>query len=115
MSELQERVYTNLLLDFYGPLLTENRREALTLYCEEDLSLGEIAEQLGITRQGVSDAVGKARRQLIEYEEKLGLARRARQTREKAEKALKLLDAMEDGETVSELKKLLTDIIQIER
>ena len=64
---MEKRVELSLLMDFYGPLLTEHRREVLRLYCEEDLSLAEIAEQLGITRQGVSDALQKGRRQLMDY------------------------------------------------
>ena len=60
MADVEARVELNTLLDFYGPLLTEHRREVLRLYCEEDLSLAEIAEQLGITRQGVRDTVKRA-------------------------------------------------------
>ena len=64
MADVEERVKFTRLMDFYAPLLTEHRREVMRLYCEEDLSLAEIAEQLGITRQGVSDALKKARVQL---------------------------------------------------
>ena len=78
MADVEERFALNVLLDFYGALLTEHRREVIRLYCEEDLSLQEIADQLGITRQGVHDAVAKARRQLTEYEARLGLAGRYR-------------------------------------
>lgn len=76
MSGVSERVALNVLSDFYAPLLTEHRREVLRLYCEEDLSLGEIADQMGITRQGASDALTKARRQMQDYEDKLGLIAR---------------------------------------
>lgn len=78
MADVEERFELNVLLDFYGPLLTEHRREVVRLYCEEDLSLQEIADQLAITRQGVHDAIAKARRQLAGYEAKLGLAARHR-------------------------------------
>lgn len=76
MADMEERVELNYLLDFYGPLLTEHRQEVLRLYCEEDLSQQEIADQLNITRQGVFDTLAKARRQLQGYEAKLGLVRR---------------------------------------
>ena len=95
MADVNERVALNLLSDFYAPLLTEHRREVLRLYCEEDLSLGEIAEQLGITRQGASDALTKARRQMQDYEDKLGLARRYRAMGEAAEECLKSLERVE--------------------
>lgn len=70
------------LLDFYGPLLTPSRQSVLKLYLEEDLSLGEIAQETGITRQGVHDALQRAQRQLRGYEEKLGLVARYRHIRE---------------------------------
>jgi len=62
-----------LLLDFYGELLSDNKREAADLYYNRDLSLSEIAETMGITRQGVRDSLEKTKLQLLSYEEKLGL------------------------------------------
>ena len=64
------------LLDFYGPLLTGSQREMVEAYYNEDLSLAEIAEERGITRQGVRDAVKRAQQELEEMESKLGLAHR---------------------------------------
>lgn len=61
------------LLDIYGPLLTENKREVAALYFNFDLSLAEIAEEKGCSRQSISDTLAKVRRQLEEYEEKLHL------------------------------------------
>ena len=61
------------LLDVYGPLLTENKREVAALYYNFDLSLAEIAEEKGCSRQSISDTLAKVRRQLEEYEEKLHL------------------------------------------
>lgn len=73
---MEKRVEFTRLLDFYGALLTEHRREIMRAYLEEDLSLQEIADGMGITRQGVHDAIQKSQVQLIAYEEKLGLLRR---------------------------------------
>ena len=53
----QKNLAYSVLLDFYGPVLTEKQRVILTEYYDEDLSLAEIAENLGITRQGVRDAI----------------------------------------------------------
>lgn len=64
------------LLDFYGDMLTQKQREVIDAYYNEDLSLAEIAEDWGITRQGVRDAIKRAEQQLSEMEERLGLARR---------------------------------------
>ncbi len=63
----------NMLYDFYGQLLTAKQQEILKLYHEDNYSLSEIAEELGITRQGVHDTVKKAEKALHEYESKLGL------------------------------------------
>lgn len=73
---MEKRVELNRLLDFYGGLLTDHRREIMRMYLEEDLSLQEVAENMNITRQGVHDAIGKAQKQLEGYEEKLGLLKR---------------------------------------
>lgn len=59
------------LWDTYSPLLTATQREITDLYFNYDLSLGEIAEQKGVSRQSVSDCLQKCRKQLEKYEEKL--------------------------------------------
>lgn len=119
MADMRERVELNFLLDFYGPLLTEHRRELMRLYCEEDLSLAEIADQLEITRQGVSDAIGKARRQLIDYEEKLGLAARYRTLTKQAGICLEALSGIDanggDAEALARARQALENIIRNER
>ena len=66
----------SLLFDFYGETLTEKQRELFDLYYNEDLSLAEIAEHAGITRQGVRDAIKRAENQLFEMESRLGLAKK---------------------------------------
>ena len=53
----QKNLAYSVLLDFYGPVLTDKQRVILTEYYDEDLSLAEIAENLGITRQGVRDSI----------------------------------------------------------
>lgn len=60
------------LWDLYSPLLTKTQREITDLYFNYDLSLGEIAEQKGVSRQSISDCLGKSRKQLEEYDQKLG-------------------------------------------
>ena len=65
-----------ILLDFYGDMLTPKQREFLDYYYNEDLSLSEIAANVGITRQGVRDAIKRAEAQLMEMEDRLGLVKR---------------------------------------
>ena len=71
------------LLDLYGPALTEKQRNLVDYYYNEDLSLSEISENEGITRQGARDSIKRAENQLREWEDKLGLLRQ-RQRREEA-------------------------------
>ena len=63
-----------VLLDLYGDMLTEKQRDFLGYYYNDDLSLSEIAENEGITRQGVRDAIKRAEAQLFDMESKLKLA-----------------------------------------
>jgi predicted DNA-binding protein YlxM (UPF0122 family) len=65
-----------LLLDTYGPLLTDRKRELLDYYYNEDYSLSEISELTGISRQGVRELIKKAEEELNFYEQKLHLAQR---------------------------------------
>ena len=79
------------LLDFYGEVLSERKRTVLDYYYNDDLSLAEIAQEIGISRQGVRDLIKKAEEELHFYEEKLGLAERFRKTQQCAERLLELL------------------------
>ncbi len=65
-----------VLMDFYGEMLTEKQRAFLDYYYNDDLSLSEIAENEGITRQGVRDTIKRAEAQMLEMEERLGIAKR---------------------------------------
>ena len=82
---MEKNLEVSTLLDFYADLLTENQRQALSLYYNEDFSLAEIAENQGITRQGVRDTVQKAQVQLFELEKKLHLVQRFKDVEEKAQ------------------------------
>ena len=73
VSVEDSRAMQSILLDFYGALLTEKQRECFDLHYNEDLSLSEIAEQCGISRQGVWDNIRRAEATLHEIEEKTGL------------------------------------------
>lgn len=109
--DLGRRIKIGRLMDFYGPLLTEHRREIVQLYCEEDMSLQEIAQLLtergrAVTRQGVYDAVTKSEKLLIEYEEKLGLIDRYDRMVEEARRCLESLEAGKVDEAKISLEKM---------
>lgn len=73
---MEDILEASLLYDFYGELLTQHQREIYEDFALNDLSLGEISENRGISRQGVHDIVRRVRRQLLSYEEKLHLVER---------------------------------------
>lgn len=64
----------SVLLDFYAAALTKKQREMIELYYNQDLSLAEITEHVGITRQGVRDSIKRGEATLLDLESKLGLA-----------------------------------------
>jgi predicted DNA-binding protein YlxM (UPF0122 family) len=72
-----------MLFDFYGEVLTERQKEFFDLYYNEDLSLGEIAENYGISRQGVRDVIVRAEAVMAEIEDKTGLLKRFMQMRDR--------------------------------
>jgi hypothetical protein len=74
-----------MLFDFYGELLTDRQKELFDLYYNEDLSLSEIAENTGITRQGARDAIVRAEDILTEMEEKTGMVARFLRLKQQAE------------------------------
>ncbi|MCR2042797.1 YlxM family DNA-binding protein [Anaerosalibacter massiliensis] len=82
-------VEIGILFDFYGKLLTESQYLAIEFYYVYDLSLGEIAEELNISRQGVYDRLKRAENILYSYEEKLGLVKKFSFTKEKVKEILK--------------------------
>lgn len=86
----------NLLLDFYGDMLTEKQKAFIEYYYNDDLSLAEIAENEGITRQGVRDAIKRAESQLFEMEERLGLAKRFEEVRAGLDEILQCAERIND-------------------
>lgn len=89
------RLYYSMLLDFYGELLTPRQRECFDLHFNEDLSLSEIAETCGISRQGAWDNIRRASESLEEMEEKTGLIHRFSETQEQLKRILHSLENME--------------------
>lgn len=104
-------IYISLLLEFYGSLLTERQREIVSYTVDDDLSLSEISELLGITRQGVRDAIQKARAQLEEYEEKLGMYKSFCQRQKDGDRLVELIERMDaDPKLREEAKSLIKSI-----
>ena len=84
----------SLLYDFYGSLLSSSQNEVMALYHEDNLSLSEIAEELGMTRQAVHYTLKKAEKALAEYEDKLGLLAGYHRSQELADRARAIIDSL---------------------
>lgn len=109
-ENLQKKVDLAFLSAFYGGMLTEKQRRILTLHCEEDLSLGEIAEEIGISRQAVHETLTRASARLTEMEASLGAAERYRRMESGLEEALEALKQSE----YPRAEKLLEDLLSAE-
>ena len=97
----KDLIYSELY-EVYKKLLTDNQSEVFNLYYLCDLSLGEISEIKGISRQGVNDTLNKTRELLEDYETKLGLLTKKR-------KLLSIIKNVGDSELVKELDKIIED------
>ena len=111
----------SLLYDFYGELLTKRQKEVMELYNEENLSLAEIAEEFGISRQGVHDALHKAQKALEDYEYKLGLVERFSATSdaissisEELDEAIDMAAAKATDSVAGKLEQIRSEIQQLE-
>ncbi len=102
---------TTLMLDFYGPLLTERQYEIMDLYVNCDYSLSEIAEQLDISRQGVFDNIRKARACMERYEKLFRLAQRHERNKQICNSIKKRIKARVNGTGAVIEEKDIKDII----
>ena len=104
----------SLLLDFYGDMLTEKQRNMVEYYYNDDLSLAEIAEEMGgVTRQSVVSAIKKGEQRLEELEQKLGFAARLRTLSVELDQASELVSLMKQENSDQRLERLggiLSDI-----
>lgn len=95
-----------LLFDFYGELLTERQKELYQLYHLDDFSLGEISEQLSISRQGVYDAVKRCDKQLSHFEDKLQLVHRFVRNKDRAEQIYALTKQIQIEHNIAEVNEI---------
>ena len=86
LDKLDELVQLSILYDFYGELLSEHKKQIFEDYVLNDLSLSEIAQERGLSRQGVHDIVKRCAIQLKEYEDKLSLIKKFNSIKDKVEK-----------------------------
>ena len=109
-EDLNKKVDLAFLSAFYGGMLTAKQRRILSLHCEEDLSLGEIADEVGISRQAVHETLSRAASRLSEMESVLGVAERFRRMESGLEETLA---ALRRGE-YSRAEQLLGELLETE-
>lgn len=107
-KQLDKVEYASLLYDFYGALLSDAQRDVMSLYHEDNLSLSEIAEELGQSRQAVHYTLKKAEAALAEYEERLGLIRTYEANQKLANEAVRIMEKEELSEAD---KSVVKDIL----
>ena len=105
----EKNLEINYLLDFYGEVLNDRKRGVLELYYNEDYSLSEIADEIGISRQGVRDIIKKSEEELLFLEEKLGLYQKFKAIKASADE---LLISVEGSDISPEMKCKIRDFAE---
>ena len=110
--EMTNIVELSLLYDFYGALLKEHKREIFEDYILNDYSLSEIAQEKGMTRQGVYDIIKRSSKELRSYEEKLSLVHKFQKTKEMVNQIQTLSKSLEGyHEDVEKIQQISTKIL----
>ncbi|HSL93876.1 MAG TPA: YlxM family DNA-binding protein [Bacillota bacterium] len=104
---MEEFVLMNLLLDFYGQLLTDRQQDVCRMYYEENLSLAEIGTEMKVTRQAVHDMLRRAGSALNTYEEKLGLVKRFQEQQKELKRIKDILTSGDVSEAMPRLERLI--------
>ena len=112
---MEKIVEQTLLYDFYGELLTERQQQVYESVVLENYSLSEVAEELGISRQGVHDMIRRCNKSLEDYEAKLHLVEKFMSVKKKVHEIDLLLENYEEQdekELIKKVKKLSGEIIE---
>ena len=104
---LQRKVELAYLAAFYSGLLTDKQKEVLSMYCEEDMSLGEIARETGVSRQGVYNVLTRSAEKLFHLEASLGTAERFRVMQNGLQTSRNLLGEGKTDQAISQLDDLI--------
>ena len=107
---MDDKVKISILLETYGKLLTEKQYNLLDDYYNRDLSLSEIAENEGITRQAVRDNLKNGENKLFEYEEKLGVMKKTLMQEETISSILSEISKIKTSSSDKEIANILQDV-----
>lgn len=111
---LDKVLKAGLLFDFYGALLTEKQQQCMEMHYSHDLSLSEIADEFGVSRQAVYDILKRAEQTLSEYEAKLKLVERHQREQHTIKQVYDSVDALPAGlKTMPELQSVMKQLASI--
>ena len=113
---MESIIKQSLLYDFYGELLTEHQRTVYEDAVFNDMSLGEIAEEQGISRQGVHDLIKRCDKILSGYEEKLHLVQKFQQTRQMVEdiqERTRAFHETKDESLIAQIEQISSNILEL--
>ena len=114
-ERMEKILEQTLLYDFYGELLTEHQRQVYEDVVLNDFSLSEVAENRGISRQGVHDMIRRCNKSLEEYENKLHLVEKFLTIKENVNRIRQLTGNPEDqpvSELMEQIESISTDILE---
>ena len=115
-NDIEKYINQGILYDFYGKLLTQHQQRIYEDVVFNDLSLSEIAENEGISRQGVSDLIKRCNKALVSYEEKLGLIRKFDETKsyvKEIQRIVKIYQETKNEELISKIEELSFKILDV--
>ena len=107
---MEKKLEITMLLEIYGKLLTEKQYDYINDYYNNDLSLSEIAENYGITRQAARDNIKKGENKLFEYEEKLGIMKTTVNTEQKIAKILSQIASIQTEYSDKKIARILEHV-----
>jgi len=115
-NDIEKYINQGTLYDFYGRLLTVHQQRIYEDVVFNDLSLSEIAENEGISRQGVSDLIKRCNKALVSYEEKLGLIKKFDETKsyvKEIQRIVGIYQNIKDEKLIIEINELLSKILDV--
>ena len=107
---MERKIKIGMLCEIYGGLLTKRQLNILNDFCNDDLSLSEIAENNNITRQAVNDIVRKGENKLLEYEEKLGIMKKSINQEKQIQEILSQISKIKDNSSDRTIEKILNNV-----
>ena len=107
---MEKKVITGMLCEIYGDLLTDKQQSVLNDYCNEDLSISEIAENNNTTRQAINDIVKKGESKLLEYESCLGIMKKTMNQEKKIQEILLQLGKIKENSTDKKIERILNNV-----